>query len=321
MNLSVVLDIAFGLILIYFILSLIASEIQEIFATLLQWRAKHLREAIANLLSGDLTDKLYQTPLIASLSQAAKGRSKRGPSYVPSELFATALIEVLQREINFDNADNLDDFMAKVQASELPGYIKPNLAALAKRAKPKVKATEQHFQQLHREIANWFDHSMERASGVYKRNAKGVAFLLGLAIAIVANADTVHIVNSLSQESTLRSTVNQVADRVVAQNTEAISCLEAAEARAQKRECLSSVREDVNFVLNNLSTLPFGWDLSEPLQNQFVPFNFKNTVEVVVGWLLSAVAISMGAPFWFELLNKVVNVRNSGKKPKASTED
>jgi hypothetical protein len=97
--------------------------------------------------------------------------------------------------------------------------------------------------------------------------------------------------------------------------------LEAAEARAQKRECLSSVREDVNFVLNNLSTLPFGWDLSEPLQNQFVPFNFKNTVEVVVGWLLSAVAISMGAPFWFELLNKVVNVRNSGKKPKASTED
>jgi hypothetical protein len=321
MNLSVILDIAFGLILIYFILSLIASEIQEVFATLLQWRAKHLREAIANLLSGDLTDKLYQNPLIGSLSQAAKGKSKRGPSYVPSELFATALIEVLQNEIDLDNTDNLDDFMAKVRGSQLPDYIKQNLDALVKRAKPKVKTTEQHLQQLNREIASWFDYSMERASGVYKRNAKGVAFLIGLAIAIVANADTVRIVNSLSQESTLRSTVNQVADQVVAQNSEAISCLEATENRVQKSECLSAVREDVNFVLDNLSTLPFGWNLSEPLQNQFVPFNLKNTVEVLVGWLLSAVAISMGAPFWFELLNKVINVRNSGKKPKASTED
>ncbi|NEQ03219.1 hypothetical protein [Moorena sp. SIO3E8] len=38
----------------------------------------------------------------------------------------------------------------------------------------------------------------------------------------------------------------------------------------------------------------------------------------VVGIILSAIAICMGAPFWFEVLNKLVNVRNTGDKPKSS---
>jgi len=36
---------------------------------------------------------------------------------------------------------------------------------------------------------------------------------------------------------------------------------------------------------------------------------------MIFGWLLTMVAVAMGAPFWFDLLNKVMNVRNAGKKP------
>jgi hypothetical protein len=35
--------------------------------------------------------------------------------------------------------------------------------------------------------------------------------------------------------------------------------------------------------------------------------------KVLFGWWISAIAISMGAPFWFDLLGRVMNVRNAGK--------
>lgn len=38
-----------------------------------------------------------------------------------------------------------------------------------------------------------------------------------------------------------------------------------------------------------------------------------------LGWLITAAALSFGAPFWFELLNRFVNMRNVGLRPPKST--
>src|SRR6476646_6942740 len=83
MSLPLVLDIAIGLIFIYLILSLLASEIQELLATLLQWRAVHLKKSIEVLLTGgegaaesqvrEFADNLYANPLIKNINQEAKG--------------------------------------------------------------------------------------------------------------------------------------------------------------------------------------------------------------------------------------------------------
>ena len=56
MNLSVLLNVAIGLILVYIVLSLIASEVQELITILLEWRAKHLKEAITHLLTSESSD-------------------------------------------------------------------------------------------------------------------------------------------------------------------------------------------------------------------------------------------------------------------------
>ncbi|WP_416666904.1 hypothetical protein [Egbenema bharatensis] len=124
MSLPLVVEIALGLVFIYLILSLLTSEIQELVATVLQWRAEHLRKSIENLLEGDLrseltapkfVSELYNNPLIQSLNQEARGslaqffrsisrgivflfrqltRSRNvfdqqtsGPSYIPSDTF------------------------------------------------------------------------------------------------------------------------------------------------------------------------------------------------------------------------------------------
>jgi hypothetical protein len=88
----------------------------------------------------------------------------------------------------------------------MPESLKNSLYILAQRAEKEGGDTQKQLQQFQLEIETWFDRSMQRASGVYKRNSRGVAILLG-AIA-VANADTINIINRLSKDSILRSTVN-----------------------------------------------------------------------------------------------------------------
>jgi hypothetical protein len=55
MGISYLLDIVIGLFFIYLILSLLASELQELITTILQWRAIHVKESIEGLLSGNET--------------------------------------------------------------------------------------------------------------------------------------------------------------------------------------------------------------------------------------------------------------------------
>lgn len=521
MSLPFILDIAIGLIFIYLILSLLASEIQELITTVLQWRAVHLKKSIEILLAGDATkseeesviklvNDLYEHPLIKSVNQEAKGflttlprkfvwflsslpvklslsgknrtktifgytenqegepksKKRSAPSYIPAATFATTLMETLgiptlvqklteSRLINFKDeqlheiqkillklreyatntanenltkfADSVyeeftnkieqgfgkiiedfqkdkvnlitginrmglildryidvfqldmpeDDFANKVLqqfnflrkdifdnveqtillrglqpsinevvqlinissdvnkefknefkdkdseayktfeylsitleelSKKLPPSVVANMAMLSKRAQTKAKTTEEGIYILRKELEETFDNSMERASGVYKRNAKGVAILIGVGIAVIANADAFHIVSRLSKDTGIRTAIVSNAGQIVQNNLSAD---------------LTLVKKQTDQALTDID-LPIGWN-DVNLEQQF---NWKphtkngstifNVLTAIPGWILSGIAISMGAAFWFELLGKVVNVRNAGKPPETS---
>nr|WP_290221435.1 hypothetical protein [Trichocoleus desertorum] len=188
--------------------------------------------------------------------------------------------------------------------ARLPKPIKDSLSVLARRAQEKSTTIENEVKQLQFEIETWFDRSMERATGVYKRNAKGVAIILGSLIAFAANADTFHIVNRLARDTVLRNTIATSATQVA--------------NRPQSN--ISEVQNQVNLAIQDLP-LPIGWDRinlrAQAAQSRGWPLPFLKTI---LGWLVSGIAISMGASFWFDLLSKVVNVRNSGKPPAKTQE-
>lgn len=133
MNLPIILDVTLGLMFIYLVLSWLASEVQELLTTVFQWRAKHLKKAIEVLLAGgsqgvddeeefnraaNLANHLYNDPLINTLNQESRGlvesflrkltspfhhlngkpfkKKNSGPSYIPSETFATTILETLK---------------------------------------------------------------------------------------------------------------------------------------------------------------------------------------------------------------------------------
>jgi hypothetical protein len=205
-------------------------------------------------------------------------------------------------------------------------YLVPNLrdslTMLAKQAQQKISAFDQGANQLQKEVALWFDRSMDRSAGVYKRNAKGVAIIIGLLLAVITNTDTLHIINQLAKDSTLRAAYSQVANELVSRNPNAIACLQAEQSEAAQIDCLNDGVTALRNTINSITNVPIGWNATNWRdQWQSQPEGvWLGGLKVLGGWLISAIAISMGAPFWFNLLNKVVNVRNSGKPPASTSQ-
>lgn len=327
MNIPTIVNVSIGLIFIFLILSLLTSEIQEAIATFREWRAKHLKNAIKTLLTKELTDQLYSNDLIQSLNQKGKNRVSVGPSYIPSDIFASALIDILK--LYLSDSQGIATLETKINNSALPTKLKDILLTFVKTIESQDRQIETAVKDLHHQIATWFNESMQRSSGVYKRNAKGMSFLLGLAVAVIANADTVYLTQRLYKDEILRSTVAQVSEQILASNSETIvKCLNTTKEQASKNKCLVPLKQNVNTALNDITSLPMGWDLSNPLKqlqeqqsiSSVGTWDLRGIIKVIFGWLLTAVAISMGAPFWFEALNLIVNVRNTGKKPNSTAE-
>lgn len=192
--------------------------------------------------------------------------------------------------------------------TKMPAPVRESLLILARKARTKATSIRDEFTEFQTQVETWFDRSQERASGVYKRNARGVAILIGLAIAVGGNADTLHIVNNLAGNSVLRDSVSSYA-------TDAI---QRTAADAQTMPQFEAIRTNIDPALKEL-TIPIGWDQYQ-LSKQFPQENvsgfaqwFWIRVKVVFGWMITAIAISMGSSFWFNILNKIVNLRNSGK--------
>jgi hypothetical protein len=240
--------------------------------------------------------------------------------------------------------------------AHLPLPIRESMAVLGRRAQTRVKQADNEINQFREEIALWFDRSMSRSSGVYKRNAKGVAIIVGFLIAFVSNSDTFHIFNRLSSDENLREVITKRASEVSANGG----------AQPATREDLEKIKVNTDAVLRDVS-LPISWTPSN-LVKQFdcppaqalsqnstseqewntmfatclqkqqptedLPFEQKvlklvematiyhpwAAIKMITGWFLSGLAIAMGAPFWFDLLGKVVNVRNTGAKPASPAE-
>jgi hypothetical protein len=138
---------------------------------------------------------------------------------------------------------------------------------------------------------------MDRVSSWYKRRSQKLALLLGLFAAIAVNADTITIMNSLSHDQAMRS---------------ALVAASQEYAKIQSQDANGTAEQRIGNNLKKIEKLglPIGWNRDDP---RLVPNGFWEWVSKVFGWLLTAVAISLGAPFWFDLLNKFMAARSSIK--------
>jgi hypothetical protein len=201
--------------------------------------------------------------------------------------------------------------------SELPKQLQRSLLSLAQQSQLKSKGLKEGVNQLEQEVSDWFDTSMERASGVYRRNAKGIAILIGFLFAIATNSDTFYMVSRLSKDTLLRSTISQAADQVAISIPSATrSPISPTPNSGTIQTDLESVKTAVDDVLDELP-LPVGWNkivVDEQVQDEkkgwLLPIPQR-----ALGWFVTGIALSMGASFWYDLLGRFVQVRGTGPKP------
>ena len=340
---STVIDVAIGMIFIYLLLSLICSAINEIIEAWLKKRATDLERGLRELLhdrAGDVwVKKLYDHPLIGGLYRGVyetshiigdryrvKGLVKYAahanlPSYIPARNFALALRDLVasieaapSEDAAADNAAlNEEERQKKTRKEESINEVRRAVEALTRSAGADPEKALKN-------VEDWFNSSMDRVSGLYKRRTQVILLGLGLGLTLFVNADTIAISRSLANDPALRQSL-VTASQEYAKTTPApspspdpTSPYESCKKNANSPEC----RVSKNIGQLKEFGLPIGWDRAN---EKVVPRDFPSWALKFLGWLVTAAAISLGAPFWFDLLNKFMIVRSTVKPHEKSPEE
>jgi hypothetical protein len=343
---SEILDVVIGMIFIFLLLSLICSAINEMIEAALNKRAKFLEKGIKELLnekSGTgLVAELYRHPLIAGLFRGDYGANATLPSYIPARNFALALMDIV-----LPGANNLQSGTAgattpanaanPIQALRQAIDTNQIIDAETKKAlMTLIDAAGDDAAKARENIENWFNSSMDRVSGWYKRRAQVIILVLGLLTAIGINADSITISNSLSHDKALRESLVSAADEYAKMNapptpappvsgTPVPSPVPSPDPNSKIESCKKDANSPVCKFETNLGKienlgLPIGWDRNNP---KLVPpsNDVGGWLLKIFGWLITAFAISLGAPFWFDLLNKFMVVRSTVKPREKSPDE
>ena len=317
------LDMAIGVIFVFLLVSILAAAIREGLEALLKTRGAYLWLGIRELLddrSGEgLAATFYRHPLIHSLFpgefDSTKGTDRPGlvssghgmPSYIPSRNFAVALMDIAARgPITSATTAGATAPTLSVQ------NIRENIANIDNPAVQRVllSAVDAAQGDLNRAQANieaWYNSAMDRVSGWYKRTTQWWLLAIGALVAVGLNVNTLTIAHYLYATPAVRSAVVKRAESAVADPR----FLDQATYAAAKQE------------LQGLS-LPIGWTGYEVLADADLrrPNGFWHFVLMpVVGWMATAFAATLGAPFWFDLLNKIMVIRSTVKPHEKSPEE
>jgi len=300
---SEVLDVALGLIFIYLVLSLICSAACEAIEAVLNSRSLYLKRGLQELLNDpsgkELVAEVYSHPLVCSLFAGQYDPSKHGnlPSYIPSANFALALMDIVGVAKAVKGAAGSPE--AETIRNTLAAYAAKN-PAVAQALLTLAHTTEFDLNRMRSAIEAWYNSSMDRVSGWFKRRTHWVVLALGLIIAAGINADTILITNSLATDKSLRASLVLAASED-AKRTDAI-------ASQNFQNDMQKIRE---------AGLPLGWTGSTA-SSHGVPQTWQAWLVKMLGLLLTTFAISLGGPFWFDLLNQFMVVRSTIKPQEKS---
>ncbi len=275
---SQILDVAIGIVMLFLLLSLICSSMKEAFETVLKYRAKDLESGIKEIFHDPaMLPKFYNHPLVYPLFLGAYNPKDKSnlPSYIPAQTFALALLDLYKQE--------------------------PDNASLKRIVSPLILTGENEARRTQQNIEDWYNGSMDRVSGWYKRRTQKVIAILGFSIAIAFNVDCVAIARYLNVTPAARAAlINQATN--ITPDTKGVQAFSTA---------------------ISVSDIPVGWalhqdDIEKTIVWRKFPSDPAEWFLKIAGLLATGFAISLGAPFWFDVLNKFMVVRSTVKPDEKS---
>ena len=331
------LDTIISIVFVFLMFSLVVSAGREVVAASLGLRGKALEAGLNSMLGklGEpkLVEQFWNHPFIRTLKP-----SERPPSYIPSANIAAALLHIADGNKPGTAADltRLKGALTQLEHKDLSTILATAIEQAG--ANPTMA-------QVQTEFVKWVDGAMERVSSLYQRKTRIWLFLMSLGIAAAMNVDAVTIWQRIQNDKTLRESL--IAQATQFELPDALRRDTApVDPQAEKSESMkkpegqtpipagsqtssnlisragSNVTTAIHQYRTELSAftdlgLPLGWtDQSISLYSD--PWA---VVLHLFGILASAFAASLGAPFWFDLLQRFMNIRSVIKpatKPEAT---
>lgn len=342
------LDVVIGMAFVFFVFSLIASGVNESVASLFKLRARFLEKGLRNMLAHPAETKEKGEALLKSISEhplvrgtvhpprSSKVKPRKlapwrrsWPSYLPSRTFALALLDTIappdfpkqprtKRKDKVEGAEakaghddrlgeESHDVLTRLR-EDVTGWQPPEGAEHAFGDLPKktqqaltalIDDARGDVNRFRENVETWFDDSMDRVSGWYKRRVQIILLIISIAVVGLFNVDSFTIANSLLNNETLRT--------VVAAQAQKATDAGGKPSGAKAVETLQSAK------------LPIGWakrpaklNPAKPADPRWMPRSTRAWVGKVFGLIVSALALTLGAPFWFDLLSRFARLRGTG---------
>jgi hypothetical protein len=300
------LDVLIGLFFLYFLLSIVCSSVNEGISAVLRLRAKNLETAMHKILDGETNAQAFYDHWRVRALIKPPGRFikvERKPSYLPSRVFALTLIDTFAPPAEGKPTKDLIGRASK--ALEHPTRLEQ--AELVRgMLQDALNDARNDVDRFRRSLERSFDDVMDRASGWYKRKVQLILFVLAIGLVGVINADSSAIAQTLWKNDALRAAVVLQANRAVQAGGAACATGGTNTTPADvAANCVNDVEQ---------LGLPLGWT------HETSPHSWQQGLGKVIGLLVTAFALTLGAPFWFDLLGKVSHLRGSGPPTRATSQ-
>ncbi len=270
----------------------------------------------------------YKHPLIKFLSNSNVLVTK--PSYISRDTFSKVIIDLLRGK----NVQPGSSHRTEIEKS-----LKENAALLWDDQVSFNSETRQYLnsmwvdaqgdvERFKEHIERWFDEMMDRSSGWYRKYTKIIALSLGLIIAWLFNVDALAIIKKLHRDPKLREQLVMQADAYTKAHPTLVKDLEATRTEIDKLTTQTSnpdttkkkavlieterqYAEEKKMADSLYKQAKDMMDKEINNVNDMLGLGGTPTAANIPGLILTAFAVSFGAPFWFDLLNKLIKLRSS----------
>lgn len=294
------LGVAIGIFLVYLLLSLILSTFIDWWSRRRGWRAKILQDWIERLLEGKvgsgIVDDVLRHPLISVLF----GEKGNRPATIPARNFALALLDTLSPARTTEKPGNLAEIRNAIRSSDKCGnHIKDVLLVL-------IDQAQGQLDKAIKNIEEWFNDPGHTSATRYRWRVQVAVFIVALVISSVLNLDTIMIAGELWRQPALRDSAAAVAEGL------------SKDLQAPERDALEM---EMGEILDTMKAtqIPIGWCTScDERDPRRLPNTGQGWLLKIFGILATTLSTSLGAPFWFDMLRKIVHIRQDLQQPEAA---
>jgi hypothetical protein len=299
MSIPLILEVAIGLIVVYYLLGSVVSLVTQWINEALESRGKALQQYLIKIVGDKKIEDLKNLPQI----QALRPIRYKGFLSVFGSVTEAKMVEKIPVATLVDSFFDIAGLTSKKEMSllELADLIDKLPDSEGKKAFINwINQGVTNIADLRTRTTAYFTGMMDQAADTFRARARSFVIILSIGITVLFGTDTIQLAKALWTNAELRAVAAAQANAVVAQG---------------------GTTADLSQLINDLSafSIKIGWWQTQqfPQNSDYMGWVMFILLKMI-GLGITAAAVSQGSSFWYDLLKKVSSPATSTSSSKTS---